>query len=59
MDSVWPRQMKPPGARHVVKVLGCQPPGCVIEVDQHVAAEDDIEDAMLAGLGRIDEIDRA
>ena len=40
------------------EVLGRHAPGGVIEVDQHVSAEDDIESAMRAGFGRIDEVDR-
>src|ERR1700733_3031286 len=42
----------------VEEILRRQAAGSVVEVDQHVAAEDDIECAVPAGFGRIDEVHR-
>src|SRR4051812_45280035 len=40
----------------VEQVLRCQASGRVIEIDQHVAAEDDIEFPVLASLRRLHEV---
>jgi len=41
------------------QVLGCDTAGGIVEVDQHVSAEDDIENAMLARFRCLGDIGRA
>src|ERR1044071_2913008 len=54
-----PQTYEPPRREGLEQVLGCHTPGGVVEVDQHVSAEDDIEYAMLARFQCLGDVGRA